>query len=204
MSSIHRIFPHRRGVSQYKPDDGRDIFPANPIFAESAIIDPDNTGDADQYDEPLSGDPLPLLYNVVYCSRAAAGLDEAAVDRIVASSRRNNPRQGITGLLVFGSGIFFQWLEGPRGPVSELMHTLSKDVRHDTLVRLNEEEEVRERLFAAWDMERVTAADIRDVLLDARANAEEKKNRAALDLLLKELDSGRLRGLEHSGSSGDV
>ena len=58
-------------------------------------------------DEPTVGFNLPKLYNVVYCSRAAAGTDEAAVDRIIAVAQRRNPINGITGLLVFGSGIFF-------------------------------------------------------------------------------------------------
>ena len=55
-----------------------------------------------QSDEPLSGHAFPLLYNVVYCSRATDGVDEAAVQRIIETSRRWNPAQGITGLLVFG------------------------------------------------------------------------------------------------------
>ena len=75
-------------------------------------------------DEPLSGHAFPLLYNLVYCSRATAGVDDAAVDRIIASSRRHNPARGITGLLVYGGGIFFQWLEGPRDNITELMATL--------------------------------------------------------------------------------
>ena len=67
-----------------------------------------------QGDEPGIGRALPPLYNLVYCSRATAGVDDAAVQRIVGTARRQNAIHGITGLLVFGSGIFFQWLEGPR------------------------------------------------------------------------------------------
>ena len=67
-------------------------------------------------DEPTGGFAYPLLYNTVYCSRATAGVDAAAVDRIIQTSRRWNPENGITGLLVFGSGIFFQWLEGHATP----------------------------------------------------------------------------------------
>lgn len=63
-----------------------------------------------QSDEPVAGHNYPLLYNVVYCSRATPGVDDAAVAKIIATSRRWNPAQGITGMLVFGSGIFFQWL----------------------------------------------------------------------------------------------
>lgn len=146
-------------------------------------------------DEPDGGFELPLLYNVVYCSRVAKGVDDAAVARIIEASHRNNPRYGITGLLVFGSGIFFQWLEGPRDNVTHLMSTLSKDSRHDTIVPLSESEEVRERVFPEWDMELVTGEDIRDVLTDALDTAEDAGNIEALRELLTQLDSGRLSDL---------
>jgi len=141
-------------------------------------------------DDELGGfGALPPLYNLVYCSRAAPGVDDAAVARILESSRRNNPRHGITGLLVFGSGIFFQWLEGPRDSVTRLMGHLLGDARHDTIVRLSENEEPRERVFPDWDMELVDGADIRDVLTDALDEADSEQNIAALRQLLEELDT---------------
>lgn len=143
-------------------------------------------------DEPLTGHAFPPLYNMVYCSRATAGVDDAAVNRIIESARRWNPTHGVTGLLVFGSGVFFQWLEGPRHGVLELMDKLKTDPRHDSIVQLSATEEVRERLFPDWDMELVTAPDIRDVLVDALDHAKDPKNADALRLLLEELDSGRL------------
>jgi len=136
-----------------------------------------------------------LLYNVVYCSRASAEVDDAAVARIIDTSRRHNRERGITGLLVFGSGIFFQWLEGPREQVLQLMATLKTDSRHREVVPLSESEEVRERLFSDWDMERVSPDDIRDVLEDALGSAEDPKNAQVLALLLEHLDSGQLREL---------
>ena len=143
-------------------------------------------------DEPSSGHAFAPLYNLVYCSRATAGVDRAAVDRIIATARRWNPAAGITGLLVYGNNIFFQWLEGPRHSVLELMEKLKIDPRHESVVTLSETEEVRERLFPDWDMELVTATDIRDVLVDALDHAKDKKNATALRLLLEELDSGKL------------
>jgi hypothetical protein len=134
----------------------------------------------------------PPLYNLVYCSRASPGVDDAAVASIIATSRRNNPRQGITGLLVFGSGIFFQWLEGPRESVTRLMGHLLRDARHDTIVRLSENEEPRDRVFPDWDMELVDGADIREVLTDALDEAEDEQNIAALRRLLEQLDTRQI------------
>lgn len=148
-----------------------------------------------QGDEPTPGHALPLLYNLVYCSRAAADVDAAAVQRILESSRRRNPQGGITGLLVFGSGFFFQWLEGPRDNVLALMALLKTDARHHTVVALAAGEEVRERLFPDWDMELVEADAIRDVLVDALDNAQDPGNAQVLHDMLAQLESGQLSSI---------
>jgi hypothetical protein len=148
-----------------------------------------------QSDEPISGHYLPLLYNIVYCSTATAGVDTAAVEAIIAYARRHNPAHGITGLLVFGSGVFFQWLEGPRDNVRQLFDSIREDTRHESIVLLSEDEEIRERLFPNWDMELVAAPDIRDVLEDALESADDKGNAEALRRMLAQLDAGVLRTL---------
>ena len=148
-----------------------------------------------QGDEPLSGRAYPLLYNVVYCSRATAGVGGADVDRIIESARRHNAAHGITGMLVFGSGVFFQWLEGPRDNVTRLMAVLKTDPRHENMVQLSEIEEVRERLFPDWDMELVTSEHIREVLLDALGAAEDQQHADALRSMLEQLEARDLSGL---------
>ena len=148
-----------------------------------------------QGDEPSSGYTLPLLHNVVYCSQAGPGMDDAEVARIINISRRKNPEQGITGLLVYGSGIFFQWLEGPRDNVTRLMATIDTDKRHNNVVHLSVTDEVRERMFPDWDMELVTSEDIRDVLEDALSNVTDKKSGDVLKQLLAQLESGQLSSL---------
>ena len=139
--------------------------------------------------------PLPLLYNIVYCSRASVTLDSAALQRIIATAHRYNPAHGITGMLVLGSGIFFQWLEGPREHVMALMQRLRVDPRHDAIIELNEVEEVRERLFPQWDMELVTSEHIREVLEDALESASDARNARALRSLLDRLEEGPLSRL---------
>lgn len=148
-----------------------------------------------QSDEPGSGHAFPLLHNTVYCSRATVGVNHASVARIIEIAHRWNPAQGITGLLVFGSGVFFQWLEGPRDNVTALMERIRSDNRHENIIQLSSGEEVRERMFPDWDMELVTGEDIRDVLVDALQNAKDPQNADALRLLLTQLDSGQLSKL---------
>jgi len=146
-------------------------------------------------DEPVSVSGLPLLYQTIYCSRVAAGVDEAAVAHIIAEARRLNPARGVTGLLVCGSGVFFQWIEGPRDNVAHLMDRIRADPRHEHVVTLSETEEVRERLFPEWDMELVSASEIRDVLIDALADAEDERNTTSLSLILAHLDAGGIAEL---------
>jgi hypothetical protein len=130
-----------------------------------------------------------LLFYLVYCSRESAPFDKSAVDQLVAVAQRNNARHNITGWLVYSCGVFFQWLEGSRHEVQRLMLTIVADPRHDTIVVLTEEEEVRERLFTGWDMELVPPEDIRSVLVDAIDASDDPKCATALRLLLDELDS---------------
>jgi len=138
---------------------------------------------------------LPALYHFVYCSRAADGVDDAEVGRIVESAQRHNLARGITGVLVFGSGIFFQWIEGPAAEMQNLIASLHGDSRHHDIVTLSQSEEERERLYPNWDMEKVEAEDIRLVLQDALESTEDKDNIAALTRILQQLDSGRLNSL---------
>lgn len=126
------------------------------------------------------------IHNLVYCSRASPDMNKAMIDKIIATAKFFNPRFGITGLLVFGGGIFFQWLEGPKDNVNSLMKLISADPRHNSVVVLSQEDELRDRLFPNWGMELVEAHDIRSVLQDAMQEASNPKQKKALLMMLKE------------------
>lgn len=141
---------------------------------------------------PDLDDDAPVLDTFVYCSRAAEGVDTVEVDRIIAWSQRHNAERAITGVLVFGSGVFFQWIEGPPREVKKLVASLHGDARHYDIVTLDRSMEKRERLYPNWEMERVGADDIREVLQDALESAEDESNIAPLKRILQHLDSGSL------------
>ena len=137
----------------------------------------------------------PTLYTFVYCSRAADSVDDAEVNRLIERSQRYNLTCGITGVLVFGSGVFFQWIEGPAVEVRKLIASLHGDPRHYDIVPLDQSEEKRERLYPNWQMERVGADDIREVLQDALDSAEDENNIAALKRILDHLATRSLDSL---------
>ena len=138
------------------------------------------------------------LETFVYCSRASEGIGDAEVDRLVEFSQRRNVARGITGVLVFGSGIFFQWVEGPPPDVQKLVANLHGDSRHHDIVELERSIDRRERLYPGWEMERVEADDIRAVLLDALENTQDDNNVAALKRTLEHLGSAPLASLGRS------
>ena len=150
------------------------------------------------FDEPGFSDDADLdpaaimLETFVYCSRAAEGVDADAVSRLVAFSQRRNVARGITGVLVFGSGVFFQWIEGPPAEVRTLIANLHGDTRHHDIVTLDQSVEVRERLYPHWDMEPVEPDDLREVLEEALESTEDEGSLAALKRILGHLESGSL------------
>ena len=135
---------------------------------------------------PLTSALSLILFIVV---RQAAGVESADVDTIIATSRRRNPVLGITGILVFGGGVFFQWIEGPKAEVMGLARRIEADPRHEMMTILSTDEEVRERIFPTWDMELVGAENIQEVLLDAIETAQDQKSVDALQRLLDKLQT---------------
>lgn len=70
------------------------------------------------------------IIRLLYISDASDGLDDEAVNAILKSAGKNNPPLGITGVLVFGGGVFAQVLEGPERGVLEKYVQVVADSRH--------------------------------------------------------------------------
>ena len=87
-----------------------------------------------------------MLVRLLYASRSAEVMSESVVESILEQSRRNNPVNGITGILCFSGDLFIQVLEGGRDAVNALFNTIVRDPRHVQL-RLLAFEEIAERRF---------------------------------------------------------
>ena len=105
-----------------------------------------------------------MLVRCLYASRAAAGTSSVILDEILAQSRRNNPAQGITGMLCVSNNVFIQVLEGGRDEVCDLYNAIVRDPRHEN-VRLLSYDEVTERRFGAWTMGQVNLSKVNPALL---------------------------------------
>jgi len=90
------------------------------------------------------------LKRVVYVSKKTDVSDTTLRD-IIASSKKNNPEEGVTGCLLSGSNSFLQLLEGPANFVDTLYSKISIDNRHGNVLTLCDEN-IDERLFLSWSM----------------------------------------------------
>ena len=90
------------------------------------------------------------LKRVVYVSEKTNVSDTTLKD-IIASSKKNNPEEDVTGCLLSGSNSFLQLLEGPADFIDTLYSKISKDNRHENVVTLCDEK-IDERLFLSWSM----------------------------------------------------
>ena len=105
-----------------------------------------------------------MLVRLLYASRAAASLDDDALNTILKQCRANNPQLGVTGVLCFSGGLFMQVLEGGRAVVNRIYNGIAADPRHTDVVLLSYEE-INERRFAGWSMGQVNLARLNPALL---------------------------------------
>ena len=90
------------------------------------------------------------LKRVVYVSEKTDVSDTTLKD-IIASSKKNNPEEDVTGCLLSGSNSFLQLLEGPTEFIDTLYLKISRDNRHKNVTTLYDEK-ISERLFLLWSM----------------------------------------------------
>jgi hypothetical protein len=99
-------------------------------------------------------DPVRQL---LYISDARFGLKDRDIESILASSRRNNGAGGITGMLLYSTGVFIQALEGEHNAVETLYNRIADDPRHANIAIISDQM-VAERSFGDWAMGFVEAS----------------------------------------------
>jgi hypothetical protein len=105
-----------------------------------------------------------MLVRLIYASRARVPISSEVIDSILASARKNNPGQGITGVLCYSDSIFVQVLEGGRDQVNRIYGNLQRDERHHDLVLLAYES-IDERQYSSWTMGKIRLDKINRSLL---------------------------------------
>jgi hypothetical protein len=98
------------------------------------------------------------MLQLIYISTATPAMREPELTRILSASRRNNARDGISGLLFFNGRRFLQALEGPAAVVETAIARIKADDRHAAVVTLSRRE-VDTREFGEWAMASLGAGE---------------------------------------------
>ncbi len=116
----------------------------------------------------MSG-PAQNEIRLIYASRSRGDI---ALDQLISiqeTSRHNNHRTGITGLLCHGNSRYLQVLEGDENAVRGLYETIARDPRHWNHHLLSSGP-AGERLFGKWAMSCVQLGDSADQPVHAVVN----------------------------------
>lgn len=105
------------------------------------------------------------LITLIYASSAVGSLKKSETLEILKTSRENNGRKGIGGMLLFKDGNFMQVLEGDSSVVDELYLKISRDPRHTGLITLVRRH-ILKRSFSDWKM---GFKDLGDLTQDEKA-----------------------------------
>jgi len=102
-----------------------------------------------------------MLHELVYTSFAPDPAPaQQTLEQILASSRRNNQRLDVTGVLLYENGTYVQLLEGPREAVRLLYYgTIALDTRHRH-PKVCWEFSIETRNFSNWQMGFARGADL--------------------------------------------
>ena len=91
------------------------------------------------------------MFHTIYVSTAVEPMSDDALKELLHTSRVNNKRNRITGMLLYKGGHFIQVIEGDEAPVTELMNIIKNDIRHKNIDILRSEY-MQNRDFPNWTM----------------------------------------------------
>lgn len=116
------------------------------------------------------------MIRIFYLSHATSPMPDEQVQEILATSHRNNPRAGVTGVLIHMGGMFAQILEGPEQAVLRLYVKIMEDRRHNDC-RIIHISPTNERMFQKWSMGIIRSAPLEfQQIMDLKARRQEVLN----------------------------
>lgn len=95
--------------------------------------------------------PPDWISSFTYESRATSRPTVAGLRELANQAQQRNHSLGVTGMLLYDRGRFFQTLEGPPAHLKQLWESIIRDPRH-TDVTLLSEHIIPSRLFDGWDL----------------------------------------------------
>jgi hypothetical protein len=105
------------------------------------------------------------MFALAYVSRATQEFDDAALVELARKASDVNRQLRVTGYLNYKRGEFFQYLEGARTHVLDLMDKIAADERHE-VVNVVHLGEIESRRFSDWNMRYITASELGMIQLE--------------------------------------
>lgn len=99
--------------------------------------------------------PSPWLATLTYRSRAVAPMSAMDLNALAQTAQTRNRAEGITGMVIYDEGRFFQWLEGPADGLERVWQSVSHDSRH-TDIEVVGQAMTQVRSFGDWNMKLCT------------------------------------------------
>lgn len=93
-----------------------------------------------------------VLSAIVYRSRAVAPMSDTDLFYLLAQARENNAIRGLSGIIVYDRGHFFQWIEGHDEHLGHIWNNIRNDPRHAD-VKVLVDQQIPTRLFEGWTMQ---------------------------------------------------
>ncbi|PWN19056.1 BLUF-domain-containing protein [Microstroma glucosiphilum] len=149
--------------------------------ATTATATTSSSSSGNDDEEALAEGEDPLIQLVYTSSAKIRYLPRSELEGILASSRKTNARNDITGLLMYRDGSFAQFLEGPRSAVLDTFARIRADRRHRGVIVVLKRP-VEKRDFAEW---RMGFRDM-DAELPAGGNTNEHKGEVGKSALEQE------------------
>lgn len=94
---------------------------------------------------------MPDIMHCIYASSARRHFETAELTALLQAARKHNDAAGLTGMLLYTEGSFFQVLEGVPDAVEALYARIELDKRHDQVTKIIAEA-IPSRSFANWTM----------------------------------------------------
>lgn len=118
------------------------------------------------------------LSTLTYRSKAVAPMTELELYRLARAAQIRNRTEGVTGLVIYDKGNFFQWLEGPPESLGRIWSSVRSDPRH-TAIEIMGSQRTPMRFFGDWDMRLSTRGAASGTEMSTQTDARPVDHQAA-------------------------
>lgn len=91
------------------------------------------------------------LVALAYTSSSVGKFSERELEELLLVARKRNAEEGVTGVLLYDDGTFFQYIEGPERGIESVYTRVKASTRHRGLIELFRRN-IEAREFGSWAM----------------------------------------------------